>query len=527
MGLFRGNLSHATVAGNGKASQRHLHLLRDQFSQGRVAPIPIPTSSSAAATMPGSPTENPLLAEEEREHEDHEPEAELYDSRTLLARIKDAALCTSIRSVFGGTALLLLVVTLVVVPIEWHDIDKGSPPICSKGGVATVLANPNGTEVPYLYIFSGNTKHGRLISASRTYSLGSRKWRPLGADSDKSFGEPAPRWKSAAVPFANGTKMFMFGGQTLADSSNEQVNHADYEYAYANDLWELSIASSASGDPSWRRVPFDDGAVLPTPRKAHCAANLGGSMHVFGGKYCGKRKNGRENGHKESCWDLADLWRIDLESVASADGEGGWEKLWETKNASAVDGPSPRHGHTCVAAKVFDQVSGNFVDYLVVFAGRADKDGYYNDVWAWDGRNGTWEDWTPDYDHSTEETVPAKRDHHHVATMAASPDGRTPAKMILFGGRGDPLHEKHQHKHSQVLGDLWEFDYTKRTWKEIKQKGRRIPSPRFLSDYTQTEDKFILFGGDERVENGGRLDDLWQLDRKTHEWERLEKSYEC
>ena len=56
--------------------------------------------------------------------------------------------------------------------------------------------------------------------------------------------------------------------------------------------------------------------------------------------------------------------------------------------------------------------------------------------------------------------MPAKRDHHHVA----SPQGK---RMVLFGGRGDPDTEKHQHKNSNVLGDLWEFDYKKRKNQQV------------------------------------------------------------
>ncbi len=86
-------------------------------------------------------------------------------------------------------------------------------------------------------------------------------------------------------------------------------------------------------------------------------------------------------------------------------------------------------------------------------AGRADKDGYFNDIWAFNTFNLTWEDWTPDYDHSTAEFFPSKRDHHHVASVDGHGDGDGEGgenpKMILFGGRGEPSSQKHQHKYAQ------------------------------------------------------------------------------
>mmetsp|Transcript_8723 Transcript_8723/g.24899 ORF Transcript_8723/g.24899 Transcript_8723/m.24899 type:complete len:100 (+) Transcript_8723:1313-1612(+) len=99
--------------------------------------------------------------------------------------------------------------------------------------------------------------------------------------------------------------------------------------------------------------------------------------------------------------------------------------------------------------------------------------------------------------------------------------------MVLFGGRGDPDTEKHQHKNSNVLGDLWEFDYKKRKWEAIQPSAGRKPSARFLADFAEHEETLLVFGGDEESGKGGRLDDLWQLNLTTYAWTELHQGLRC
>ena len=55
------------------------------------------------------------------------------------------------------------------------------------------------------------------------------------------------------------------------------------------------------------------------------------------------------------------------------------------------------------------------------------------------------------------------------------------------------------------------------------------PSARFLADYAQSEtgSEFYLFGGDEDVLSGARVDDLWVLDMAAYRWKLLQRGYHC
>ncbi|QDZ20080.1 galactose oxidase [Chloropicon primus] len=411
-----------------------------------------------------------------------------------IGRARNWATFHPVAAVLLSILGLLLVVTVVVVPTEWVEISGGTPPACSKGGVAAVMSGPSrgtGEAEPFLSIFSGDAKHGELIAATKKYELLPQAWRDFEVVPDVNFGTPEPRWKSVAVVDSSATRLFMFGGLTGT--------------AYPADVW--TMAPDEDGNAIWSFVEFEGSAAVAPGRKAAAAVNIGGTMLVFGGKWCEISKKGKE----KHCKELGDLWTLDLESLST------WEKLWEFAEGSSspdTGGPSPRHGHSATVATIEDE-QGRVTDYMVVFAGRADA-GYYNDVWAWNTRARKWEDWTPGSAHPT----PAKRDHHHVA----SPQGK---RMVLFGGRGDPDTEKHQHKNSNVLGDLWEFDYKKRKWEAIQPSAGRKPSARFLADFAEHEETLLVFGGDEESGKGGRLDDLWQLNLTTYAWTELHQGLRC
>ena len=109
--------------------------------------------------------------------------------------------------------------------------------------------------------------------------------------------------------------------------------------------------------------------------------------------------------------------------------------------------------------------------------------------------------------------------------------------MVIFGGKGDPGSQKHQHKTAGILGDMWEFDLVEQTWEQITLTSSKKPSARFLSDFTQhnmhskvdnsTHPEMYIFGGDENVGKGGRVDDLWEYDMLSRQWSELSRSYPC
>ena len=411
-------------------------------------------------------------------------------ARSLYDRAADWVVSYPATSVVLGVLGLLAATTAIVVPVEWSELETGTPPVCSKGGITAVLGP--GTEAQRLFVFSGNTKHGQLLSESKTFGVDDGVWRRPSIVGDAEFGEPSPRWKAVAVSSASGSEVVLFGGETKT--------------RYASDLWVLD---ASEGDSRWSFVQLAENATVPVARKAAAAARLGDQMLVYGGKHC----HATEEGTMGGCRDLSDLWSLNL-----TDLRDGWTKVWEA-GGDAGSGPSPRHGHTATVARL-EGKGGALEEYLVIFAGRTDSVGYYNDVWAWSPSRGAWFDWTPDYDHTAEVSVPAKRDHHHACSSA---DG---SKMILYGGRGDPSTTEHQHSHSTVLGDLWELDYSGRRWREVVSGGRK-PRPRYLADFAESGGAFYIFGGDTSVEPGGRVNDLWRLNTTTYEFEELRRGYVC
>mmetsp|Transcript_8108 Transcript_8108/g.20822 ORF Transcript_8108/g.20822 Transcript_8108/m.20822 type:complete len:245 (-) Transcript_8108:197-931(-) len=244
-------------------------------------------------------------------------------------------------------------------------------------------------------------------------------------------------------------------------------------------------------------------------------------MFVFGGKVCGA--DGKD------CEELGDLWQLDLVKRK-------WTRIWE--GGGSDKGPNSRHGHSAVST-TFSVAGSESKTYFVIYGGR-DGDGYFNDVWAWDVEGSSWDDWTPDYTHSTAE-FPSRRDHHHAASVDCYADENP--KMVVFGGRGDPTSAKKQHGSSRALDDLWEFDMVSRSWKEMKVKGRHKPSARFLAACTQydaissvdTNDDgsqsktrmMVIFGGDRSVDGGQRTDDLWEFNTWSHEWTQFGQNYAC
>ena len=82
-------------------------------------------------------------------------------ARSLYDRAADWVVSYPATSVVLGVLGLLAATTAIVVPVEWSELETGTPPVCSKGGITAVLGP--GTEAQRLFVFSGNTKHGQLL----------------------------------------------------------------------------------------------------------------------------------------------------------------------------------------------------------------------------------------------------------------------------------------------------------------------------------------------------------------------------
>ena len=396
-----------------------------------------------------------------------------------------------------------MLVTAVVVPLELADMRQGTPPMCSKGGLAAVF-NPAGQD-PYLLIYSGQTRKS-LLDATKKYELSKRVWRNVNPHGDEhsadTAAKPLPRWKASGV-MVNETTLAVFGGY-LVNSKGEQIPQRDL--VESNDLWLLNMESTSEGEnhqaPAWKHISFGDNqlghdgykdsidrtrgkreignadpaTLVPSSRRSHAASKLGDWMYVFGGKRC-------TDAEDTQCTDLGDLWRLHLK-------EFYWEKLYDSRIDTQQPGPLQRHGHTAITASLSSDLSDQF---FVMYAGR-NSSNYFNDVWAWNLNGTAWEDWTPKQNDTSNASFPQERNHHSAAFIPERDSSDHP-KMLIFGGKGDPGSKHHQHKTAGILGDLWEFDLVTKAWEEIVPVSEEKPSGRFLTDFTQYNSDLLMFGG--------------------------------
>lgn len=124
------------------------------------------------------------------------------------------------------------------------------------------------------------------------------------------------------------------------------------------------------------------------------------------------------------------------------------------------------------------------------------------DLWRWDGS--TWDDLTPS---PLPVDWPAARGNHR---MLATHDA-----MYLFGGRDE----------NQTFGDLWRFDPSSATWREILPGSGAWPSPRRNASlaWDADTDTFLLYGGigGSTALDEDLLEDTWRFDVASETWTLL------
>jgi hypothetical protein len=225
----------------------------------------------------------------------------------------------------------------------------------------------------------------------------------------------------------------------------------------------LAGAQAAMAAPKgWERVE----AASPPPARFDHTITLdpaSGKLVLFGGR------NGSQT--------LGDTWVFDL-------GERVWHE------APGSGGPAPRFGH----AAAYDP-SGRRV---LLFAGQG-TEGFFNDVWAFDGVNETWRKL------ETQGPLPVKR-----YGTAAAVDTKRNRLLITHGfaaGRFD---------------DTWALDLATNTWSQLAITGGK-PLKRCLHEavYDMGTDRLILFGGCSSGAGPCPQGDLWTLDGETHAWTEI------
>ncbi|XP_021720227.1 kelch domain-containing protein 4-like [Chenopodium quinoa] len=199
------------------------------------------------------------------------------------------------------------------------------------------------------------------------------------------------------------------------------------------------------------------------------------------------------NGNKTYVY--GDLYRFDVE-----------KQDW--KLVSSPNSPPPRSAHQAVAWK----------NYLYIFGGEftspnQERFHHYKDFWVLDLKTNQWEQ-------LNYKGAPSPRSGHRMVLYKH--------KIIVFGGFYDTLREV------RYLNDLHVFDLDQFKWQEIKSRpGCMWPSPRSGFQLAVYQDEIFLYGGyfkelssvkNSSSEKGVVHSDMWSLDPRTWEWNKVKKS---
>ncbi|KAG0583546.1 hypothetical protein KC19_3G145600 [Ceratodon purpureus] len=233
-------------------------------------------------------------------------------------------------------------------------------------------------------------------------------------------------------------------------------------------------------------VQVDENVPAPSPR-------CNGSMTVnplkdtelifYGGEYY--------NGDKTFVY--GDLYRYNVE-------KNDW------KLVSSPNSPPPRSAHQAVAWK----------NSLFIFGGEytsvnQEKFHHYKDLWRLDLNTNVWEQLNL-------KGAPSPRSGHRMVLYKH--------KLIIFGGFYDTLREV------RYYNDLHVLDLDDYKWQEIKPKpGAAWPSPRSAFQFASYLDEIFLYGGyykdalseKDGSEKGVVHADMWVLDPRTFEWNKVKK----
>ncbi|CAJ1438190.1 unnamed protein product [Effrenium voratum] len=305
---------------------------------------------------------------------------------------------------------------------------------------------------------------------------------------------PLGRWKEAATPVQNSSKLVLMGGCT---ETSVQFSR--------NDLWVFNPA-----DGTWVEVETRN---KPVPRRGHVIVANQSHLIMFGGKstkHYAKRSYAElpedENPQQgEKC--LVDLWAISKEEVLA-----GSEPRW----TQGPPFPAPcRWGSTGV---VISGKGGAKKRYLAFFGGRHLGEGsvehtdqsayiYYNDLWLYDFIQEKWS-LAP-----TEGPRPPARDHHGSATLQG--------KLFIYGGRRSEKREEHS-----VLADVWSYDLDTSRW-TFYEPQNAAPMARFMPGVSDWKYKGVphlaIFAGESLPGSTKRttMNDLWVFNPHSGIWTEL------
>ncbi|XP_052182080.1 uncharacterized protein LOC127794858 [Diospyros lotus] len=228
---------------------------------------------------------------------------------------------------------------------------------------------------------------------------------------------------------------------------------------------------------------------VPAPsRRANCSLNINPlkdtELILYGGEFY--------NGNKTFVY--GDLYRYDVEKQ-------------EWKLVSSPNSPPPRSAHQAVAWK----------NYLYIFGGEftspnQERFHHYKDFWVLDLKTNQWEQ-------LNYKGCPSPRSGHRMVLYKH--------KIIVFGGFYDTLREV------RYFNDLHVFDLDQFKWQEIKPTpGCMWPCARSGFQLFVHQDEIFLYGGYSKEvssdkngsEKGIVHSDMWSLDPRTWEWNKVKRS---
>ncbi|XP_073295594.1 uncharacterized protein [Primulina huaijiensis] len=237
-----------------------------------------------------------------------------------------------------------------------------------------------------------------------------------------------------------------------------------------------------------KEVHIEDNVPAPSPR-SNCSLTINPlketELILYGGEFY--------NGNKTFVY--GDVYRYDVEKQ-------------EWKLISSPNSPPPRSAHQAVAWK----------NYLYIYGGEftspnQERFHHYKDFWVLDLKTNQWEQ-------LNYKGCPSPRSGHRMVLYKH--------KIVIFGGFYDTLREV------RYFNDLHVFDLDQFKWQEIKPRpGSLWPSPRSGFQFLVYQDTIYLYGGyskevsssDKKVSEKGTVhSDMWYLDPRTWEWNKVKKS---
>ncbi|XP_075480161.1 uncharacterized protein LOC142520886 [Primulina tabacum] len=237
-----------------------------------------------------------------------------------------------------------------------------------------------------------------------------------------------------------------------------------------------------------KEVHIEDNVPAPSPR-SNCSLTINPlketELILYGGEFY--------NGNKTFVY--GDVYRYDVEKQ-------------EWKLISSPNSPPPRSAHQAVAWK----------NYLYIYGGEftspnQERFHHYKDFWVLDLKTNQWEQ-------LNYKGCPSPRSGHRMVLYKH--------KIVIFGGFYDTLREV------RYFNDLHIFDLDQFKWQEIKPRpGSLWPSPRSGFQFLVYQDTIYLYGGyskevsssDKKVSEKGTVhSDMWYLDPRTWEWNKVKKS---